>query len=168
MMREALATDIPRLLELLKDGWRRSKYASVGTIDEQVARDKLHYMIIRKGGRGENGTNCKVIEADGRIVGMHFAAKARIKEIGNLLFASDVFFYCSRRAPAFAAMALLDDFFTWASRDPRILEIRPGIDDTIPDETKKRDFHALGELYEKLGFAKVGEVFERRIERSAA
>jgi hypothetical protein len=161
MIRQATMGDVPAILDLLREGYERSKYRGRGEIDARLAKQKLHFMIPRSGLRGDAGTWCNVVQQREGIVGLHFAVKNPIAEIGTKLFASDVWFYCSKTATPFAVAALLESFEVWAQADEKIIEIRLGVHDTFGN-----DFERVAKLYEARGYRQVGRMYERAIERA--
>lgn len=160
MIRPANAVDVPDLIALLQEGYRRSIYADVGNIAEKAATQLLLGMILKHGIPAIDGTHCMVIERDGKIVGLHFGAKQRVYMIGSKYFASDAFFYVQPGHP-FEVIGLVDSFISWAAADPRVIEILPGVTDVISD------YHAAGQIYEKMGFVQSGAIY-RHETRSAA
>lgn len=154
MIRPANAVDIPALIALLMDGHQRSRYVERGEISEKAAYQVLLAMIMKSASKAIDGTHCLVIEDGGEIVGIHFGAKERIKMIGTKYFASDAFFYVKGGHP-FEAVGLVNRFIAWASADPRVIEIMPGVTDDIDD------FHEAGQLYEKMGFVQSGAIYRR-------
>lgn len=160
MIREAKAVDVPQLIELLRRGYQRSRYAGMGDIAEKPTEQLLLGMILKSGIKALDGTLCNVAEVAGHIVGMHFAAKERVKLIGTKFMASDAFFYVEPGC-GMAAYGLLDRFFDWAGADPRVIEIQSGTDDTI------QDWRLTASLYEKYGFEQSGAILRRSTKRAA-
>lgn len=161
MIRAARAVDLPALMALLREAFSRSRYAGLGEIAEKPTEQLLLGMILKHGSKAVDGTLCNVIDISGRIEGMHFGAKERIKLIGTKFYASDAFF-TARAGCAFNTFALLEAFFEWAESDPRVIEIMPGTDDTI------QDWRIATKIYQRYGFEQCGAILRRAAGKQAA
>lgn len=161
MIRAAKHVDIPQIVALLHEAHAASKYALRGAIDDTLAKKFLFYMINRHGGHGESGTWCMLSEHDGRLTGLMFGMKDRVHHIGTVLYASDIFFYTTSGAQPFDAPALFKGFVAWAKSDPRVIEITLSSHDTIGSRPPAK-------LYETMGFRKIGELYDMKIEPKAA
>lgn len=162
MIRPAKHVDIPQIVALLKEGYSRCKYANEAKVDEAFAKQFLHRMIMLHGGRGESGVGHFVYEQDGKIVGNIVGHKNRIGEIGDKFFTSDSLFYVAQDASPFVSVSLLKAFIKWSAEDPRVIRVIPGVSDMI------QPYEMAAQIYEALGFTRMGAILERRIERTEA
>lgn len=162
MIRPARAVDIPQIITLLKEGYNRCKYAAEASIDEVYAKQLLHRMIMLHGGKGESGVGHFVAEQDGKIVGHIVGHKNRIGEIGDKFYTSDSMFYVAQGASPFIHVSLLKAFLKWSASDPRVIRVIPGVSDMI------QPYEIAAQIYETMGFARMGAILERRIERTEA
>lgn len=161
MIRAARAIDRPALVALLQEGFRRSRYSSLGNVSVKHAEDLLLGAILKHGVKAVDGTHCMVVERRGEIAGLHFGMKQRVYLIGDKFSATDLFYYVRPGSP-FDAVALLESFIAWAESDPRVVEIQPGTTDAV------QDWRIAGHLYEKRGFEQCGAIFRRHTKKRAA
>lgn len=162
MIRLAQMTDLPRILELMIEAAGKSRYAQLGGVHRPYAKKFLQETLFLNGVTGESGTWVSVYVKDGTIEGFHIGMQQRIGLVGTRFEATDAQFYVSDRAGAFAFSGLLDSFFKWASRNPRIAIIRPGVTDMLDDIDR------TAAIYERLGFRKSGHILELPISGRAA
>ena len=155
MIRPAKAVDRDEVIGLLRDGYKRSRYADVAGICEKEAQRAVLGLIFKHGITAIDGTHCMVTEENGKLTGLHFAMKQRVYIIGDKYQASEIWFYVKEHASPFAAPALLRSFVEWAESDKRIIEISPACTDVIGD------WNIAARMYEKAGFVQSGAIFRR-------
>lgn len=160
MIRPARPTDRPALVALMKEGHKRSRYAKSGHIVDTILEQFIRGMILKHGSKAVDGTFCNVIEHDGKIVGLHFGAKERIKIFGSKYYASDALFYV-QPGHSLETVGLVAQFVDWAKADPRVIEISLGATDDIDD------YKTATKIYERMGFTQCGSMM-RCETRSAA
>lgn len=158
MIRKATFADIPRLVEVLQDGYQRSIYAGRGEIDPREARTLFQHGIQRHGSPMAGGTQVNVAETDGRVEGFHFGMLDRVMHVGTVLTATDVWFVGTARMEATDAFRLLLAFVLWAEANPKVIEIRPADSGAIGDPQDPRKV----EIYRRAGLVPVGMIYERR------
>lgn len=163
MIRDAEATDIPGIISLLEDGYKKTHYAENGLaqIDVPYTKQLLLLSIVRHGQTIENSTWVQVVERKRLIVGMMLASLARVYVIGNRLMASDVLFHVNKLAAPSDAATLALNMVAWARRSPFCVEIRCGTTAVHGDPT------ASGKMLEKLGLKPYGNIYRLELQRAA-
>ena len=156
MIRAAKFSDIPSIVQLMKEGHARSKYANRDEIDVAEAKRLLMQFIQRHGLKREGGTCVFVTDAvDGFMMGM----LDRVYHVGTKLVAQDLFYYCRETTPPQSALGLLAAYTDWAESVPNIIEIRNGITDIVNAENVVR----VESLYQRQGFSRCGVLMERKV-----
>lgn len=159
MIRSARAADIMAIVGLMREAHGRSQRRLDGDIDEKYLKDEVLAKAIfydgPKWAKHPLGTQVLVADRDGRIVGLHIGAKSRVGVIGKPLFASDVLFYVSPKATAFTAPAMVRKFEQWAWSDPRVIEVKPGVNSDV------MDWHMAAAFYERLGYVHDGAIMKK-------
>jgi hypothetical protein len=158
--RRAAFADRPRMIELLKEGFARSHYARdrAGKIDESAAKLLLVNCIQEHGSQ----SYVAVAEKDGVVEGLIVGVVDRIYHIGDKLYASDLFWFCSERADARDALGLLRGMLAWARAVPGCIETQIGVTGIIGDENEAA---RLGEVLTRLGFAPYGRIYRKELAR---
>jgi len=164
MIRAAKMVDTPRLVALMVEAQKTSRYAGKGAVDETYAKQLLKELILHNGGRSSEGTLVNVIEVNGQIEGYHIGMQQRIGLVGTKFEAADAQLYTTAQAPPFAFVELLEAFCHWAAFTPRIIAIRPGASDILG----KKNLAFMSDIYRRLGFEEVGTIFEREVMRQEA
>lgn len=153
MIRPAKFSDIPAILSLMAEGYQRSKYRDIDTIDRREANALLMNAVQRHGLRREGGSCVFVSDGvDGFITGL----VDRLYHVGTKLVAQDVFFYVRPGAAPQIAPGLLSAYVEWASSIRDVVVIRNGITDLISDPEKIEQF------YRAAGFERCGVMMERK------
>lgn len=153
MIRHALFADIPRLIELFKEGHARSRFASFG-MDVPEAKSLLVGAIQRREVRGPGGACVNVAERDGALTGFVFGLLDRCYHVGVPLMANDVFLYATRGRGLIAqAGALVDAYTAWWKANPRVIIGNLSWTDFIASDDR------LERLYERKGYRRRGAIF---------
>lgn len=160
MIRDAKFADVMALTALLCEAHARSKYAGLGNVDMAEAKRLLCASIQRHGGQHDGATLVLVAEdADKRLCGLFLGMLQRVYHIGDILEATDVFFYLAEGADPRDAKRMLDTFTAWAEGAPKVVTIRHGVTDIMGDHERTE------RLFRRRGMARSGVIYERRVER---
>ena len=154
-LRAARFADIPRIVELMGEMHEASKYAELDTVDEQAAHRLIAQCVQRHGHKHDGGSFVTVIEKDGQIEGFVVGILDRVYHIGKHLSANDVFLFCSSKAAPASGLALFKAYLNWAMAIPKVRVIKASWTDAVPGAER------MAQVYEKKGFTRTGEIFER-------
>jgi len=150
MVRPALYSDIPRLVELLEEMHARSKYA-----EYPVSKRKFKDLCMES---IRSGNGCLFVSEDkGEIRGFIIGAVDDLYHVLRVKYATDLFFYVSEQGKG--AGQLVTQFIDWAIAKPDVVTIRMGATDAITD------FNRVAKLYERKGLTQEGVMHEMRIKR---
>ncbi len=158
-VRTARYGDTPRLVEILQQGHKESKYADRGKVDVEEAKQVLMGAMQREGSLGPGGTCCLVAETEGVVEGLLFGITERVYHIGDRLMATDVFWYVTDAARAIDSLELFNAFERWALGHPKVIEIHLGITTALNDDKR---LERMAKMYEKAGYVRAGLMFEKR------
>lgn len=158
-VRPANFVDIPRIVEIIREAHGRSVYAGRGEVDTTYAKRLLAQSIQRHGGTHEGSTLVLVSERAGAVEGVIVGMLDRVQVFGDKLWATDLFFIGTRKMPPMDALAMLNGLAEWAEKAPACIEVKVGVTSVVGDWQRAKG------LYERAGFAQVGALYERRIER---
>lgn len=159
-IRPALYADIPRLIELFKEGHQRSRFAA-WPMDLPAAKQLLMNSIQCREQKGPGGSCLFVAERNGVIVGFIMGLLERCYHVGVPLMANDVYLYASKgRGLMACAEGLVDAYTAWASANPRVIKINLCFSDFIPGAAR------VARIYERKGYRRCGAIFE--LERNTA
>jgi hypothetical protein len=156
MIRAASHSDLPRLRDLLLEMQRVSKFYPDIDVDQPTARSILLTGVQRHGGLTLGGANVQVVEKNGQVEAFMLGMLDRVYHIGNRLQANDIYLYATQAAPKTAAVQLLKGYIAWALGNPKVAKIMLSWTDALGVDGEK-----LARVYEKLGFHRVGEIWER-------
>lgn len=156
MIRPAKFEDIPVLAEMLREMHLASKYALRVGISEKIMDQMLMGMIAQQGQPGPQGSYCVIAEHGGRPVGFMVGLLDRVYHIGDRLVANDVYLHVRNGARAGHSLAMIRGYVAWASANRKVIEIKLSWVNTLPGAAR------VVAIYERCGFTKVGEIFERR------
>lgn len=160
MIRAAKFRDIPALKKLLHYTHRASKYALRMALHEKAMEDMLMALVASQNQHGPGGTYLAVIETDDdqEVVGFMAGSLNRVYGIGDKLVATDNFLITNHRAQSRDFLRLIDGYVEWAKTNPKVIEIGLSWTDAM------QRGEALAKLYQRKGFTRVGEQFERRLD----
>lgn len=153
MIRPAKFGDIPRLTEIMLEMYERSRYAEISTPEDGEIRSLLMQSIQKHG--APHGTCVFVSEKDGEVEGFIIGVLERIYHFGADYWATDLFWYATKRCPPRDAIGLFDAMCAWAEANPRVKIIHPGATDAIGEYSrtelifKRKGFRQSGVLYER-------------------
>ena len=154
MIRAAKFSDIPRLIELMADGYSRSRYRERSAFDPKEARSLLMNCIQRHGSPGEGGSTVMVSDpVESFIIGI----MERVYFVGTALVAKDLLFYATEKSSPFDSVGLLNAYVDWAKANPKVIEIQLSATDII-EETG-----AAEAMYRHMGFRRSGALYERSV-----
>lgn len=159
MIRPARFVDIPRIADLLLDGYALSKYALRCGVDVAETKKILTSGLQRVGSKTSGACLVNLAVNGEQIVGLHFGILERVYHIGTMLMATDLWFYVSSAASPRDFVQLFDLFEAWALENPKVIEIKPGVTDVLGDPER------LAKFYERRGYKRSGLMFERSIDR---
>lgn len=156
MIRKAAFSDTQRILDLLLEMQRLSKYAPDVDVDQITARSLVATAIQRNEGKHQGGTIVLVEEKDGQIEAFIIGILDRVYHIGNRLQANDLFLFATPKASRTAATRLIDGYIEWALANPKVAKIMLSWTDALGVDSDK-----IERLYAKKGFHRVGGIWER-------
>lgn len=158
MIRDALFSDIPALMGLMRASHARSKYAGLGVSLVEKAMDQMFMGLVA--GQKQNGPQAsflQVVNRDGKVVGFMAGSLNRIYNVGDKLGANDVFLINEGRHLK-DALQLIDNYIAWARSNPKVIEIGLSWSDAIPHAK------SIADIYRSKGATLVGEQFEIRVD----
>lgn len=159
--RPARFGDIPAIVALLQDGYRRSHYAaSVASIDERETKRLLVQAIQRHGSHHLGGTWVVVAETGGRITGVLVGTLARLFAISDRLMASDLFWLAAEDVDPSDPVRLMKSMVEWARAAPDCIEVKCGTSAIIRADPKE-----AGRALERLGMQHYGEIYRMELAR---
>lgn len=156
MIRRTTFSDIPRLVDLMREVFARSKYAGRGTMNEKEAKALWVRSIQRDGKTSEGGTLARVAEDEhGVVTGFVLGVLQRVYQVGDQLEAQQVYLYQTPGGDPVATIELAVEFGKWAE----------SIDDVIVDVQSATDivqgFPMAARIFEGLGYKQSGVIYER-------
>lgn len=158
MIRPAKNVDIPRLVELVQEMWKKSSYVDVVEIDEVATHRLFAQFIQRNNFTNDGGTLVMVSEKNGKVEGFFVGLLDRVYHVSKQLMAVDVFLYLTDEAPRIDANNLIDAYLSWATHNPKVVEVKASWTDAIVGADR------IEKLYGRKGFRKCGAIYQR-IER---
>jgi hypothetical protein len=157
MIRPARLDDLVKLHALVLEMHQATDYPARGIgVSETAAKALFRDAVMRNGRTNDGGVLLNVIEVAGELRGFMLGLLQRVYMIGDRLEAQDAFLYCSPYAPARAPERLIDAYIAWAESNPKVAEIALSFTNAGGVKVKK-----LARLYERKGFARVGEIWKR-------
>lgn len=154
MIRPAKMADIMRLVELLHELHKKSKYRDFVEIDKKAAREVFEVGILRNNFTNAGGTFVIVSVADQKVEGFFYGVLDRVYHVGKQLSAKDVYFYMSPKANKTDAPQMFDAYLGWARRNPKVVEINASWTD-VTDSTWR-----IGDFYIARGMRECGRIYE--------
>ena len=161
MIRRARASEVPVLEAMLREMYGRSKYLGRVEISEKAMREALTMLIMNELPMSPHSSMVRVSEQDGEIVGFIAGQFDRVYHIGRRIRANDVFLYVKPNQSPKHMLALIDAYVAWARSNPKVVEIVLSWTDALPGAAR------IGDLYARKGFAKIGEMYELRLDEPA-
>ena len=152
-VRAAKFTNIPRLVELVKQAHARSRYTHGIEVDIEHTKQWLMGCIQRHDGKGE-GATFVLVSVDGDMIeGFIVGLAARIQEVLDKLYVTDWMFYTSPVAPARDALTMLRMVTDWGTDNPKVAEVTFGATDVIGD------YAPTTVLYRRIGLEQRGVIY---------
>lgn len=158
MVRAATFSDLAPLHALVMEMGNANKHFPDVKPDEDAAKALIMQAVQRNGGKHNGGCLVNVYEHDGQLEGFMVGTLQRVHHIGNRLEAMDMFLYCTKKAPARAALSLVDAYIDWAEQNPKVAKIYLSWTDILGTNGEK-----LEKLYSRKGFHRTGGIFERAV-----
>lgn len=157
-VRRAKYLDIPRIVELLRDGHKRSRYnGTKAGVDIQCMKSLLMTSIQKHDSRGEGATHVLVSENDGVVEGIIIGVACRIQESLDMLYVSDLVFYQSEKASPADAILLMQGVVNWANGMTKVFEITVGATDVIGD------YERTAKLFQRMGMHQTGVLYTMEV-----
>lgn len=156
MIRPAKYQDIPVLMAMLHEMHAASKYAGRVDISDKAAEQLLMSAIAAQGQIGPQGSLVIIAEEGGKQIGFMIGILDRVYHIGRKLTANDLFLYVRKGASQKHALALIDNYVSWASNIRAVLDIALSWTDALPGAER------ITAVYERKGFTKTGGIYEMR------
>lgn len=150
MIRPASFSDVPALIEILREAKAASVYAEGINIDDREANRVLVNCVQRHMGQGENGTFVAVCETGGAVTGFIMGALSRVYHIMDKCTATDLFWIGTAKASARDKIGLMVEFIDWAKGHRKVHDIVCEASGAISDPVK------LEKIMLKLGFSRYG------------
>ena len=158
MIRDAKFSDVPRIAEILENAHRDSIYADRAAFDAKEAKALTVQALQRHGHKTAGGSLVLVAEKDGVVEGFIIGCLERVYHVLDKFLATDMWFFCTKKADARDPLRLLKAFVAWAESHPKVITIRMGITNAMGD-----DWRRAGKLYQRAGFVEAGAMYERQV-----
>lgn len=155
MIRNATFSDIPRLMELLAETHRQSKYNGRCGLSEKAMGQLFMALVAGQNKKDVDATYLVVADQDGEVVGFMAGTLGRIYNVCDKLMATDLFLIHQGKYPI-NVMKMVDGYVKWAEQNPKVIEIGLSWSDAT------RTGYNLASLYKHKGFKLVGEQYELR------
>ncbi len=153
-VRRAKYPDIPRIVELLCDGHKRSRYnGTKAGVDVLHMKALLIDSLQRHDSKGEGATHVLVSECDGVVEGIIIGVACRIQESLDMLYVSDLVFYQSEKAHPGDARLLMQGVVNWAKGMTKVFEITVAATDVIGD------YERTAKLFQRMGMHQTGVLY---------
>jgi hypothetical protein len=156
MIRPACFRDVPAIERLIRAQHAASRYAASVPISGKALSALALSMVAQMGQHGPQGSHVAVAVRDGRVAGFIAGVLQRVYSVGTKLEAVDLFLVNSGSAGDL--LKLVDSYVAWASANPKVVEVKLSWTDTMPGAAR------IAGVYRRKGFARVGEVFEMRLD----
>ncbi len=160
-VRAAKFVDIPQMVLLLEEGYRRSIYAGKATFDDQEANQLIRRALPRHGHTNNGGSMVMVSESNGMVDGLMIGLLDNVYPCLKELVATDLLFIQAEHANPRDGVLMLKNLIAWAEANPRVIEIHLGVASTVGD------WERTAQLYERLGLERCGAMFRKEFDRSA-
>lgn len=153
MIRKAAAADVPRMVEILKDGYSKSIEANKLTFDDTFARAQIFYCV-------SHTARCwaGVALTDENIEGILCAITQPVYGCAVELEATDLWWYatdaCSKRDKYHLLLAFTD----WAKAHPKIKRIWSGCTKIMGDDLSQAE-----KALEHIGMERWGSVWRMEV-----
>ena len=157
MIRGAKFYDTVRIVELLHEMHRKSRYRDVDHVDDKAAHRLITQAIHRHGGVHDGGALVMVSIKDQKVEGFLVGMLDRTYHIGKKLMAQDVFLYLSKKADPADLVRLMKAYLDWAGNNPKVVEIKASWTDALPEADR------VEALYERMGFRRCGAIWCREM-----
>jgi hypothetical protein len=161
-VRAAKFTDIPQMVLLLEEGYRRSIYAGKATFDVLEAKRLIATALQRHGHTNLNGSLVIVSEAAGIVDGLLIGILDNVYPCLKELVATDLLFIQSEHANPRDGILMLKNLIAWAEANPKVIEIHLGVASTVGD------WERTAQLYERLGLERCGAMFRKEFDRTGS
>ncbi len=154
--RASAALDIPFVEGMIRDVYAASKYHGRVEISDKTMRELLLGAVAGQNQFGPQASYFRIAEERGEPVGFMLGILDRVYHIGTKLRANDVFLCVRPGARIGHTLRLIDGYVEWATGNPKVIEVVLSWTDTAPGAGR------IGEIYERKGFTKTGEIYELR------
>lgn len=151
-------SDLPAVFDLLIQMQATSKYAGDVDVDPVAAKALLMQAAQRHGGSNNGSTHFMVAEEGGAIVGFVIGVLQRVHLVGNRLEAMDMFLYVTPGSSPSAGVRLAKSYVDWAQSCPKVGSVKLSYTDILGVDPMQ-----IEALYSRLGFKRIGGIFEMRI-----
>lgn len=167
-VRAAKFMDIPQMVLLLEEGYRRSIYADKATFDLLEAKRLLATAMQRHGHTNLGGSLVLVSERSGIVDGLIIGVLDNVYPCLKELVATDLLFFQSEDADPRDAVRMVKQLIAWAEANPKVIGLHLGVTDTISTtETAHVGWERTAKLYESIGLVRCGAMFRKEFDRSA-
>lgn len=158
-VRIANFSDIPGIVGLMEEGFRRSHYAADPrcAVDTKEAKRLLVTAIQRHGHKTGGGCYVAVSETNGILTGYIVGTLARAYSIGNVLMATDLFWYASPTVDPSDPSRLMAGMIEWAKANPDVVEVRCGATHVIDKDDR------AGAILKRLGLEPYGGIYRLEV-----
>lgn len=157
-VRAASFVDTPAIAELYRSAYQKSRYAHCA-FDPVAVKQFIARAIHRHGQPNLGGSLVLVSERKGALKGFLIGVLDAIYPAAKELLATDLLFIIGEGAQPSDASRMLKALIEWAQKNPKVIELRLGVTDAMGD------YERAAKLYERLGLARCGVMFNRSFER---
>jgi hypothetical protein len=159
MIRDAMFSDIPRIVAIMREAYARSEYARRGLcgFDEKEAK-RILVNAIQRHGRGRNSASfVQVAVENERVEGFIVGFLSRVYSVGDRLMASDLFWFATPLVSPRDPIRLMRNMIAWAKGVEGVIEIRCGTTAILQDPDK------AGRILQRLGMARYGSIHRMEV-----
>lgn len=159
IVRPALFSDIPDIVDLCEEARSASKYAGIAAVRKDALKATLFSMIAKHGGSEPGDTHVIVAIGAKGMDGILAGVCTWLYEITDIRMVTDIFWFTRRGANALAAKKMAAALHDWASAMPGPVILRHGVTNSIspPERTQK--------MLARMGMKQVGMIYEKELSR---
>lgn len=158
-VRAANFSDIPQIVEIMRRGHARSRYAELAEFDSDEAKQLLVRSIQRHGHMNYMGTMVLVSESRDKLRGFIVGIIDQVYPAMTGFKITDLLILFEDGADPRDYPAMIDALMVWGQANPKVVEIMLGVTDAIID------WNRVTPIYTKAGLDQCGGLFRATFDR---